>query len=471
MKAPRGSVRRQLTSVWVATATLILFAVGSLGITIEHSRGSTAELENRLIPAEVTISAFSTLVDEIAAANDAALAQGSGLSDQRLSEANDALTKLIDRMDGLTGDAASAALAAELRSALADWSGTIPNDGSGNDAVASTQATEHLDTIKALANELHTRITTAIDGQKDRWAGAWHDERLALAVTALVMILGTAAALATLQRRLVAPTADLLGQVRAIADGDLSRSVVARGPSEVAETARSVEDMRRRLVDDSERRTEAALIAGHLAERTRIAGEIHDDPVQAMTYASIRLQQLARRAAEGDHEPAATIQEARTATNAAIERLRRMIFELDSPVLQTDGLLAAIECYMEETFDPSVDCEVSGDVAGLTSDTVRIAYELTREALFNAFKHAQPSRVDVEVAQEEGRLEVSVRDDGVGFDPTSVAAEAGHLGIRQAQQRTEALGGSWRIESEPGQGTRVIFELPISSPEGARTRP
>ena len=116
------------------------------------------------------------------------------------------------------------------------------------------------------------------------------------------------------------PIADLLGQVRAIGDGDLSRSVVARGPAEVADTARSVEDMRRRLVEDAERRTEAALIAGHMTERTHVAGEIHDDPVQAMTYTSIRLQQLARRIGDDD-ELAPMIQEARTATNAAIGRL------------------------------------------------------------------------------------------------------------------------------------------------------
>ncbi len=468
MKPHRGSFRRQLTSVWVATAALILVAVGTLAVTIEHSRRSTAELENHLIPAEVTISAFGSLVDELAAENAAALAQGTGLSIQRLAEASDALSKLMDRMDRLIGDPTSAGLVTELRSALVDWSGTIPADGGASTASVSAQATEHLDTISSLAGELHTRITTAIDGQRDRWANAWHNERLALAITVLVMVLSTTAAIVTLRRRLVEPIADLLGQVRAIAGGDLSRSVVAKGPAEVAETARSVEDMRRRLVDDSERRTEAALIAGHMAERTQIAGEIHDDPVQAMTYASIRLQQLARRIGDGDDELATTVREARNATNAAIGRLRRMIFELHSPVLETDGLIAAIECYLEETFDPTVDSEVSGDVTDVPADTAHIAYELTREALFNAFKHADASRLDVEVGQEGRTLRVSVRDDGAGFDPMTVAAEPGHLGIRHAQERTEALGGSWHIESEPGRGTCVTFELPISHRDAAR---
>ncbi len=468
MNPHRGSLRRQLTSVWVATAALILLAVGSLALTIEHSRRSTAELENHLIPAEVTISAFRSLADELAAENHAALAQGIGLSTQRLAEAHDALDKSMDRMDRLIGDPTSEGLVTQLRSALDDWSRSIPTDASASTASVSAQTTQHLDTITTLAGELHARIATAIDGQRDRWADAWHNERLALAITALVMVLSTAAAIATLRRRLVEPIADLLGQVRAIAVGDLSRSVVARGPAEVAETARSVEDMRQRLVDDSARRTEAALIAGHMAERTQIAGEIHDDPVQAMTYASIRLQQLARRIGDSDDGLATTVREARTATNAAIGRLRRMIFELHSPVLETDGLIAAIECYVEETFDPTVDWEVSGDVTDVPADTARIAYELTREALFNAFKHADASRLDVEVLQEGTALRVSVRDDGAGFDPTTVAAEPGHFGIRHAQQRTEALGGSWRIESEPGRGTCVTFELPISYPDAVR---
>ena len=76
-----------------------------------------------------------------------------------------------------------------------------------------------------------------------------------------------------------------------------------------------------------------------------------------------------------------------------------MIFELDSPVLQTDGLVAAIEYYMEETFDPTVECEVFGTVRDVPAPTERIAYELSREALFNAFKHAEASRLDVEVTQ------------------------------------------------------------------------
>ena len=449
--------------MWVATAALILVAVGSLALTIEHSRRSTATLENQLIPAEVTLSAFGSLLDEVASDNAAAIAQGTALSGQRLTDAIEELTNLIDRIDAPTGDPTSARLVADLRTALTDWSATVAGAG---DASTATQTVEHLDRITALADQLHTRTTTAIEGQQDRWADAWHNERLALAITAFLMILSTTAAIGMLRRRLVGPIADLLGQVRAIADGDLSRSVVASGPAEVAETARSVEDMRQRLVEDAERRTEVALITGHMAERTRIAGEIHDDPVQAMTYASIRLQQLARRI--DDDELATMIQEARTATNEAIGRLRRMIFELHSPVLQTDGLVAAIECYLEETFDPTVDCEVSGAVTDVAFDTERIAYELTREALFNAFKHAEASRVEVDVAQGDATLTVSVRDDGAGFDPTTVAAQAGHLGIRHAQQRAEALGGSWRVESEPGRGTCVTFELPISRPGTAR---
>jgi signal transduction histidine kinase len=220
--------------------------------------------------------------------------------------------------------------------------------------------------------------------------------------------------------------------------------------------------MRQRLLDDARHRVDSAVIAGHQAESARIAGQIHDDQVQAMTLASIRLQQLRRRAGD-DVELAELVGSAQEATNGAIARLRRMIFELHSPVLESDGLEAAIETYLDETFGDDVDWSVHGDPGDLPSGTAGLAYRLAREAMFNTFKHASATSVDVELERRPGDLTVVIRDDGVGFDPADSGTERGHLGFDHSRQLAAAAGGSWSCSSRPGDGTTVQFVLPIGA--------
>jgi signal transduction histidine kinase len=182
-----------------------------------------------------------------------------------------------------------------------------------------------------------------------------------------------------------------------------------------------------------------------------------------MTLASIRLQQLRREIGDA---PAAQkrLVEAQEAINGAIERLRRMIFELHSPVLESDGLHAAIEEYLAETFDDGVACTVIGDADGLASRTAALAYRLAREAIFNSFKHADPTAVEVALSATGETLTVEVSDNGRGFDPGAIDNGSGHIGLDHSRQLARAAGGTWSCTSAPGQGTSITFSLPRRFP-------
>jgi len=92
--------------------------------------------------------------------------------------------------------------------------------------------------------------------------------------------------------------------------------------------------------------------------------------------------------------------------------------------------------------------------------TSATAYRVAQEAIRNARQHAHARVVSVAVGREDGELVMRIVDDGVGFDPGSVADRPGHLGLRGMRERTAAVGGTIVMESERGRGTTLVCRLP-----------
>lgn len=192
-------------------------------------------------------------------------------------------------------------------------------------------------------------------------------------------------------------------------------------------------------------------------ERQVIAGQLHDDSVQAMTAVALRLQGLAR-APGVDREQVDLLLHI---TNDAIERLRHMMFALHPPALATDGLVVTLEDYLEGFIAPlGMRTTVHGDeTARGTPEVEALAFRLARAAIHNSWKHARATRLDVWVDLSPTGVAVTVRDDGVGFDP-SPAAELGHAGIEYSRDLATEAGGTYELRSAPGAGTTVTFTLP-----------
>jgi PAS domain S-box-containing protein len=198
-------------------------------------------------------------------------------------------------------------------------------------------------------------------------------------------------------------------------------------------------------------------------ERRRIAADIHDDSIQVMSAVDMRLQMLERQVDSSD--AVAAIGEIKDTVQLAIDRLRHLLFELRPPVLDREGLAPALEIYLERMgSETGIGVELVDQMQTEPPPDLRaIAFRIAQEALSNVRKHANASRVVVNLSGSESGLSVRITDDGDGFDRSGVEiAEPGHLGLSTMRERAELAGGSFVIESTPGSGTTVEFRLPFS---------
>jgi PAS domain S-box-containing protein len=231
---------------------------------------------------------------------------------------------------------------------------------------------------------------------------------------------------------------------------------------------RSLEILRRTM--EQRQVLAARLEVAQEDERRRIAADIHDDPIQVMSAADMRIQGLAEAA--GDPVLRGSLEEIHHGVASAIERLRSLLFELRPPALEQEGLLPALEIYVKHVGgEAGLHAGIEGRLASEPPGEIRaILFRIAQEALANVRKHADASRVEVEVAERDGGVLLRVRDDGRGFDPATERPVPGHLGMSAMPERAELAGGWCRVDSAPGEGTIVECWLPIRPNEtGART--
>jgi PAS domain S-box-containing protein len=208
----------------------------------------------------------------------------------------------------------------------------------------------------------------------------------------------------------------------------------------------------------------ARLEAAQEEERRRIAADIHDDPIQVMSAADIRIQALA----EAVHEPRVRegLEGIHASVAGAIERLRTLLFELRPPALEQHGLVSALELYCKHVgAESGLDAIVEGRLLAEPPDEVRaILFRIAQEAVVNVRKHASARTVRVTIEERDGGISLRVRDDGRGFDRAAVERPLpGHLGMSVMPERAELAGGWCRVDSAPGRGTVVECWLPAGS--------
>jgi signal transduction histidine kinase len=217
-----------------------------------------------------------------------------------------------------------------------------------------------------------------------------------------------------------------------------------------------------RATDTARRALLSRLVRAQEEERLKIAGDVHDDSVQIMTAVAMRLHLLRRTLTDPDE--LAAMEKLELSVQEAIGRLRQLLFELRPSSLDRDGLASAIAEYGQQRLgDDPVIFRLDGSLVNEPPLEARtILYRVAQEAINNVKKHAKARTVSVSLAQRDGGIEISVRDDGVGFDTARVAQPVpGHLGILSMSERAEMAGGTVEIESCPGVGTTLRCWLPI----------
>ena len=191
-------------------------------------------------------------------------------------------------------------------------------------------------------------------------------------------------------------------------------------------------------------------------ERARLAGDVHDDSVQAMAAVGMRLETLKRRLE--DDERIAEVDQLQTTVSDAVSRLRRLLFELRPPALDQHGVAAALRELLDR-----LDVRSRFDAAGFEEppDELRtILYRVAQESLANVRKHAVAASVTVALESDPSGWRVRVTDDGVGFAPQVGGSDPTHMGLVSMRERAEMGAGTCSVTSSPGAGTTVEVFLP-----------
>lgn len=204
------------------------------------------------------------------------------------------------------------------------------------------------------------------------------------------------------------------------------------------------------------------LLSAEDDERRRIARELHDETGQSLTTLLVGLRSIADIAVLSKvHAVAERLREVAAHTVDDVGRLAR---GLHPAVLDDKGLVAAARRHVSDftkSFGIAVDLRVRGTVSRRLSPLVQTTlYRILQEALTNVARHARARTIGVVLKSEGPTLELSIRDDGVGFDAAAALREGSGLGLHGIQERVALLGGIVGIDSAPGQGTTIRVRIP-----------
>jgi signal transduction histidine kinase len=222
----------------------------------------------------------------------------------------------------------------------------------------------------------------------------------------------------------------------------------------------------RLLCEARERRTLAGrLIYAQEDERKRIARELHDDVSQRMAFLSIKLDSL-----RSCPPPSAEVlDEALTALYDQIDTvsgdIHQLSHDLHSTVLEHLGLVPGLRRHCEEFSQyqqVQVEFEVRGDQVSIQSELGLSILRVAQESLSNVAKHSRALSAKVTLTYKTNLVKLEVEDSGIGFSPDKSPGKAG-LGMISMQERLRLVGGTLRIQSSPGGGTRVTAIAPLPS--------
>jgi two-component system NarL family sensor kinase len=214
------------------------------------------------------------------------------------------------------------------------------------------------------------------------------------------------------------------------------------------------------IADLAEQRGQLAAhaLSAEQRERRRLAELLHDESLPTLSLARQELVDFRETGRE------ASFERARETIEETMAQLRGEIFDLHPYVLDYAGLPAALRAIADrcaERMGAEITVAVDPEAAGRHDELIVV---LARELLANAAKHSRASRVVVTVAADVERIELEVRDDGVGFAPgrQTAALLDGHVGLASTEQRTRSAGGELVVTSAPGRGTTVRATLPLA---------
>lgn len=197
-------------------------------------------------------------------------------------------------------------------------------------------------------------------------------------------------------------------------------------------------------------------------EAKRIAHVLHDEAAQMLATVYLELSDMSRDAPDAimDHVKRITAH-----LDTVREQLRRLSHELRPPILDQLGLLPALQ-FLGDGYRKRTELEVtvSGSVSGRFHPEIETAfYRAVQEALNNVVRHAQATKVDVRLWVRKGTMHCTIKDNGVGFEPTDDDGKLHGLGLLGIRERVSALHGSLALKSAKGKGTELHISIPLTT--------
>ncbi|MFO3796874.1 MAG: ATP-binding protein [Anaerolineales bacterium] len=200
------------------------------------------------------------------------------------------------------------------------------------------------------------------------------------------------------------------------------------------------------------------------AERQRLSRQMHDGPAQALSNFILQAE-IAMRLMDVDPEQARQeLLNLKASAMSTFQKVRNFIFEMRPMMLDDLGLLPTVRRYAEtlkEQHGIEINIVVSGTEQRFENYLEVLIFRVIQELLGNAARHSQATQVKVVIDFSPQLLRVTVDDNGRGFDPAQAMQGSGS-GLKLLRERVEQSGGRFEVDSAPGKGTRIHFEVPIS---------
>jgi signal transduction histidine kinase len=201
-------------------------------------------------------------------------------------------------------------------------------------------------------------------------------------------------------------------------------------------------------------------------ERTRIASDLHDGPVQQLAVLSYSTHRARRQLGRQQYDEADTVLEKiEGGLEEEVRVLRRLMADLRPPLLDNRGLEAALTEHVDSF---GRDAQIVADVdirleQRLRPELETVLYRVVQESLNNVAKHAAARSVHIGISGADHAVKLRVVDDGVGFDTTTAdrLLREGHFGLAGMRERVGLAGGQLQVQSAPGQGTTIEVDLPL----------
>ncbi|MEN8688351.1 MAG: PAS domain S-box protein, partial [Desulfuromonadales bacterium] len=241
------------------------------------------------------------------------------------------------------------------------------------------------------------------------------------------------------------------------------------GITAIARDITEVKNAEKKFIDYQERlkALSSQLTFAEEQERRRIAENLHDEVSQALAMTRLQLAAASRGAKCDDPELKDQLDEISGSLLQAIRDTRQLIFELSSPAMHELGLGPAISEWVEEKkkkFENEVDITVDDKLSGneLDDNERTILFRNIRELLNNAFKHARAKKINISLAADEEAVQITIKDDGIGFNPGQVMnghQMDGGFGLFSVEERMKDVNGTMEIDAAPHRGCKVTLSL------------